>query len=122
MEDSFLATGVGKLMNMNYEVSWKKKEFALISPHGVEIATVLQDDCPTVSEENAEQLIGELEHYAMEMNNRIQVLKSLHVEEMDGKVAAWLRQLKEMFPQVPDDELSPTSLVEMERMSHGTGG
>ena len=97
---------LGKLMNMNYEVNWKKKEFALISPDGVEIATVLQDDCPTVSEEVAEQLIGELEDYAMEMNKRIRVLKSLHVEELDGKVAAWLRQLKEMFPQVPDEILA----------------
>ena len=50
--------------------------------------------------------MAELEDYAIEMNKRIRVLRSLHVEELDGKVAAWLRQLKEMFPQVPDKILA----------------
>ena len=64
--------------------------------------TYLDGNCPTVDLEVGLKLIEELEETAIEDEKRMKVLRGEDVKGLDGRVLVWLRQLKEMFPHVPD--------------------
>ena len=66
----------------------------------------LEAGCPTVEISLAQRLISELEANEEEMTKRVSALKAGNPGDLAPMVWKWLNELREMWPEVPDELLA----------------
>ena len=94
---------LGKVVRLGYRVSWEGDSFQLWDTSGKKIEVILESGCPTVELALAHQLIEQLENHEAEMSRRVSALKAGNPGDLAPNVWKWLRDLREMWPEVPDE-------------------
>ena len=93
---------LGKIVRLGYRVCWEGESFELWdSASKVEVQ--LESGCPTVELSLANQLIEQLETHEAEMSRRVAALKAGNPGDLAPTVWKWLRDLRELWPEVPDE-------------------
>ena len=103
--DTQIIVPLGKLMMLGFSVKWDQEGFVLKSPDGESVETTLDGQCPTVTAELGLKMISMLEELEIEHGRMMRVLRGEDVKGLDGRVIQWLRDLKSLFPEVPDEIL-----------------
>ena len=96
---------LGKVVRMGYKVTWENDMFEMCDGSGSKVEVELQSGCPTVAMETAWQLIDGLEKEETEAERRCRALRVGDPGDLDPRVWRWLNDLREMWPEVPDDLL-----------------
>ena len=96
---------LGKVVRMGYKVTWENDMFEMCDGSGSKVEVELQSGCPTVAMEKAWQLIDGLEKEETEAERRCRALRVGDPGDLDPRVWRWLNDLREMWPEVPDDLL-----------------
>ena len=95
---------LGVLIEIGYVVHWSNQVFELQDPTGCIVDTELENGCPTVSMELGLELIKEVERHFVERRARLAVLQGDgNPGGLDDSVVQGLTELKQMFPEVPDE-------------------
>ena len=97
---------LGRLISLGYRVDWKKEGFKLKDPDGSEIPTCVEDACPLVDHEIAEELVKQLEEFQLEHAIRVKFLRGDPGEGLSSEVIEQLKDLKNLFPDAPDHILA----------------
>ena len=94
---------LGKVVRLGYKVKWEGDSFELWDKLGEKIEVVLESGCPTIDLPTAHRLIEELEKFEAELAKRVAALRAGDPGDMAPNVWRWLKQLREMWPEVPDE-------------------
>ena len=95
---------LGVLMEIGYTVIWNQQSFELTDPNGCVVDTELENGCPTVTEALGLELIKEVEGHFLERKARLPVLRGEgNPGQLDDFIVQELAELKECFPEVPDE-------------------
>ena len=93
---------LGVLISLGYEAYWEKDRFTLTDPSGVLLDVMVEGMCPTVDEGLGRELIKEIERSMVRERARLAVLKGEGGRgELEVEEAHHLRELRELFPEVP---------------------
>ena len=93
---------LGVLISLGYEAYWEKDRFTLTDPSGALLGVMVEGMCPTVDEGLGRELIKEIERSLVRERARLAVLKGEGGRgELEVEEAHHLRELRELFPEVP---------------------
>ena len=81
----------------HYKVRWEGDSFEMWDHSGEPVEVLLESGCPTVTIKTANHLIEELEKL------RVAALKAGDPANLAPNVWKWLKDLREMWPEVPDE-------------------
>ena len=98
--DTQIIVPLGKVVRLGYRVRWESDSF------GVKIEVELEAGCPTVEMSLAQRLISELEAHEEEMTKQVSALRAGNPWDLAPNVWKWLNELREMWPEVPDELLA----------------
>ena len=104
--DTQIIVPLGKVVRLGYRVRWESDAFELLDPNGVKVEVELEAGCPTVDLSMAHRLISELEAHEEEMTRRVAALRAGNPGDLAPNVWKWLTDLREMWPEVPDELLA----------------
>ena len=104
--DTQMIVPLGKVVKLGYRVVWEGEEFEMVDPKGVKMEVQLDAGCPTVDLELAKRLIQELEDQEEELGNRVRALRAGNPGDLSPNIWRWLKDLREMWPEVPDELLA----------------
>ena len=93
---------LGKVVRMGYKVRWEGDSFEMWDHSGEPVEVLLESGCPTVTIKTANHLIEELEKL------RVAALKA---GDLAPNVWKWLKDLREMWPEVPDELIARVVLT-----------
>eukprot|EP00435_Cladocopium_sp_Y103_P054363 s510_g17.t1 len=97
---------LGVLAEIGYSIHWEGVKFELVDPHGCVLDTQLDSGCTTVDETLGLELIKEVERHFIQRRARLAVLRGEgNPGDLSDQHVKELRELKEMFPLVPDNIL-----------------
>ena len=88
---------LGKVVRMGYKVRWEGDSFEMWDHSGEPVEVLLESGCPTVTIKTANHLMEELEKL------RVAALKAGDPGDLAPNVWKWLKDLREMWPEVPDE-------------------
>ena len=88
---------LGKVVRMGYKVRWEGDSFEMWDHSGEPVEVLLESGCPTVTIKTANHLMEELEKL------RVAALKAGDPGDLVPNVWKWLKDLREMWPEVPDE-------------------
>ena len=93
---------LGKVVRMGYKVRWEGDSFEMWDHSGEPVEVLLESGCPTATIKTANHLIEELEKL------RVAALKA---GDLAPNVWKWLKDLREMWPEVPDELIARVVLT-----------
>ena len=94
---------VGKVVRLGYKVKWESDTFEMWNYLGEKIEVVLESSCPTIDLTTAQRLIEELEKFEADLGRRVAALRAGDPGDLAPNVWKWLKELREMWPEVPDE-------------------
>ena len=97
---------LGKVTRLGYKVTWEKEVFDLRDHFGPKVDVILEAGCPTVTMEVAWKLIAAIEDEEIELNRRVRALRAGDPGDLAPSVWRWLKGIRELWPEVPDDLLA----------------